>query len=242
MAKHAEAIWIALKHAISGSLVEPALSFSSEPLYGLGFQENEIATEALMLLQTISMQNEALFVSLIVRDEDINEVFSSIAGYENYNNIPLQGKQRLHAVGRILYIITKTSMASCNSVFQSFFPRLMSTLEISVRNSSGNGTLDEISFSSKRFNFGALYLCVELIVACRDLVMRSKDLGPKPDTPHETCRNMLQSFADSLINAFCSSLAANANEVHGADTYFKGECFRFLVQYKAFLFEHVIVI
>ncbi|KAM1359642.1 hypothetical protein ACFX11_046614 [Malus domestica] len=219
MAKHAETIWISVKHAISNSLEKPAISFTEEPLYGLGFQENEVATEALMLLEKVTMQNEVLFVNLIVRDEDINAVFNSIASYENYN-IPLQGKQRLHAVGRILYKITKTSAASCKSVFESFFPCLMNTLEISVRNSSGDCSLNENSFSSKRFNFGALYLSVELIEACRDLIMRFKDLAPKPDTTHATCCYMLQSFADSLIIAFCSSLATHLNEVHGAEIYF----------------------
>ncbi|CAL2245307.1 unnamed protein product [Prunus armeniaca] len=250
MAKHAGAIWISLKDAISNSLEKPAMSFTSEPLYGLGFQENEIATEALMLLQKVTLQNEALFLSLIIQDEGVNIVFNSIASHEHYNNIPLQGKQWLHAVGRILYIISKTSMASCNSVFESFFPRLMNTLEISVTNSSGDCTLNENNFPSKKFNFGALYLCVELIAACRDLIMRLKDLAPKPDTPQETCRYMLQSFADSLVNAFSSSLATNANEVaHGADIYFKVKGLQILATFPGdflpiskFLFANILTI
>lgn len=222
MAKHAEAIWISIKHAISNSLEEPAKSFTSEPLFGLGFQENEIATEALILLQKVTMQNDALFLSLIVRDEDINNVFNSIASHESYTNIPSQGRQNLHAVGRILCIITKTSMASCNRVFESFFPCLMNTLEISMENSSKDFTLNENSFSSKRLNFGALYLCVEFIAACRDLIIRTKELAEKFVTADETCCYMLQSSAPTLINAFCSTLAKSSNKVvDDADIYFK---------------------
>lgn len=224
MAKHAEAIWISIKHAISNSLEEPAKSFTSEPLFGLGFQENEIATEALILLQKVTMQNDALFLSLIVRDEDINNVFNSIASHESYTSIPSKGRQNLHAVGRILCIITKTSMASCNRVFESFFPCLMNTLEISMENSSKDFTLNENSFSSKRFNFGALYLCVEFIAACRDLIMRTKELAENFVTADETCCYMLQSSATTLINAFCSTLAKSSNKVvDDADIYFKGE-------------------
>ncbi|PRQ51095.1 hypothetical protein RchiOBHm_Chr2g0140541 [Rosa chinensis] len=234
MAKHAETIWISIKRAISNSLEVPAKSFTSEPLLGLGFQENEIATEALILLQKVTMQNEALFLNLVVRDEDINNVFNSIASHESYTNIPLQGRQSLHAVGRILCIITKTSMASCNRVFESFFPCLMNTLEISMGNSSKDFTLNENSFSSKRFNFGALYLCVEFIAACRDLIMRTNEHAEKFGTADETCCYMLQSSAPTLI----TTLAKSSNDVvDDADIYFKVKGLQMLVTFPGYFLQ-----
>lgn len=239
MAKHAETIWISIKHAISNSLEVPAKSFTAEPLVGLGFEENEIVTEALILLQNVTMQNDALLLSLIVRDEDINNVINSIASHESYTNIPSQGRQSLHAVGRIFCIITKTSMASCNRVFESFFPSLMKTLEISMGSSSKDCTLKENSFSSKRFKFGALYFCVEFIAACRDLIMRTNEHDEKFGTADETCCYMLQSSAPTLITAFCTTLAQiSYNAADDADIYFKGKALN--LQYKAFLFAHVL--
>ncbi|KAL6134525.1 hypothetical protein ACLB2K_066756 [Fragaria x ananassa] len=238
MAKHAETIWISIKHAISNSLEVHAKSFTAEPLVGLGFEENEIVTEALILLQNVTMQNDALLLSLIVRDEDINNVINSIASHESYTNIPSQGRQSLHAVGRIFCIITKTSMASCNRVFESFFPSVMKTLEMSMGNSSKDCTLKENSFSSKRFKFGALYFCVEFIAACRDLIMRTNEHDEKFGTADETCCYMLQSSAPTLITAFCTTLAQiSYNAADDADIYFKVKGLQMLATFPGYFLQ-----
>ncbi|KAL5576917.1 hypothetical protein UlMin_018616 [Ulmus minor] len=212
MAKHAGPIWISLKDAIITSVKDPTESFTSESFYGLGFEENEITAEALTLLKTVTMLNDGLFLSLIVGDEDVSSVFNSISNYRSYNDIPLQGKQRLHLVGRILYVTAKSSVASCNKMFESFFPRLMDVLELSTRNTSRDCFL----------NFGALYMCIELLEACRDLVIYSRELASTSTSAHEGCFNILRSSSISLINALCSTLEKAVNEVgHDVDVRFK---------------------
>ena len=222
IAKHARAIWLSIKDALYNSLQEPTLSFTSESLDGLGFQENEIAKEAVMLLQQVIMQNNGLFLSFIVKDEDINMILNTITSYESYNEIPSLGKLKLFAVGCILSISTKSSVASCNTVFDSFFPRLMEILGLSVRKLSGDHSPKDNYLVSKRLNFGALYLCVELLAACRNLIAGSTEIACKSVSVYETSYCMLQSFSTSLTKAFCSTLVTSC---HDADIYFGGEYF-----------------
>ncbi|KAK9281071.1 hypothetical protein L1049_003964 [Liquidambar formosana] len=162
MEKHAEAIWASLKTAIYALPEEPILSLMSESLDGMCFQENEIAKEALILLQKLILQNNDLFLSLIVGDEDINMIINHIDSFKSYNDIPLQSKQKLHAVGCILYVAAKASISSCNRVFESFFLRLMDTLGPSVRDSSGFCFRNDNHALSEKLNFGALYLSIEV--------------------------------------------------------------------------------
>lgn len=239
MAKHAGAIWISLKNAISTSLLESSKSFTSPSLNGLGFEENEITTEAFSLLQTVFIQNSDLFSSLIMDDEDISTTFNNITSYGSYNDIPLQGKQRLHVVGRILYIATKTNISCCNRFYESFFPCLMDILEISKRNSSGDCFQNENYSFAKRLHFGAVYLCVELLSAYRDLIMDSREMATDSVPAHEACCCMLQKFSLSLINAFCSTLGTGAIEVSDdVDTYFRGELSGSVMKYICFLGLH----
>ncbi|KAB1218501.1 hypothetical protein CJ030_MR3G026381 [Morella rubra] len=217
MAKHAGAIWLSVKDAIYNSLQEPVSSFTSESLEdGLDFKESEIVNEALTLLQKVIMQDNGLFLSLIVRDDDINTILNSISSYRTYNDIPSQGKLRLHAVGRILSFTTKSSIASCNRVYESFFPRLMEILGLPGSNILGDLPTVDNYLPSNRLNFGALYLCVELLAACRDLIADSKEITFESVSACETCHCMLQSFLPSLIKAFISTLVASP---HNADIY-----------------------
>lgn len=219
MAKHAGALWSSIKDAISTSLKEPMELSTSESINGLGFQENEIASEALVLLETVVMQNDDLLLSLIVDDEDVSTIFNTITSYGSYKDVPLQGKQRLHVVGRILYITAKTSIASCNRVLETFFPSLVDIMLLSLRNPSRDYFL----------NFGALYLCMELLAACRDLVIRSRELASNSISAHEKFCCILQSFYISLIDALCSILATTSNEVaHDVEIYFRGKCSSFV--------------
>ena len=104
---------------------------------GIDFQRNEIVTKALSLLQQLIMQDSGLLLSLIIEDNDVNMVFKSIACYEKYIDNLAQGKQKLHAIGCIFYIITKTSISSINVMFQSTFSQMVDTLESSKRNIDG---------------------------------------------------------------------------------------------------------
>ncbi|PON54356.1 Coatomer beta subunit [Parasponia andersonii] len=208
MAKHAKAIWSSIKTAISTSLKEPTKSITSESMDGLGFLENEITAEALVLLEIVVLQNNDLYLSLILDDEDIRTIFNIITSYVSYKDFSLQGKQRLHVVGRILYITSRTSVVSCNRMLETFFSRLVDVLKLSMRNSSRECVI----------NFGALYLCMELFTAARDLIIGSNS----SISADEACFCILQSSSDSLINALCSKLAITAKEVaHDVDVYFR---------------------
>ena len=128
IAKYAGAIWSSLKDTLSTYLGEPDFSFTIAPVDGIGFPENEFVLEALSLLQQLIVQNSSLLVSLIIDDEDVNSIFSTIASYETYDAIPVQEKKKLHAIGRILNITAKTTISSCNVVFESLFSRMMNNL------------------------------------------------------------------------------------------------------------------
>lgn len=224
MAKHGEAIWSSLKDTIFTSL-DSVLSFTPESLEYLGLQENEIAAEALSLVQKLILQNTNLFLDLIVGDEDITMIVNVISSYKSYHEIPSQSKQRLHAVGRILSTSAKASTASCNRVFECFFSRLMDILGLSVRNSSGHPSSDESILISKRYNHGALYLSIELLSACRDLIASSETILAASAHTEETWKYLLQSFSPSLTMAFCSASICTSEDTHDADMYFGGECF-----------------
>ncbi|XVF74504.1 hypothetical protein PTKIN_Ptkin13bG0115700 [Pterospermum kingtungense] len=218
MAKHGKAIWSSLKDAVFTSL-DSVLSFTPESLEGVGLPENEIAAEALSLLQKLIVQNTNLFLDLIVGDEDINMIFNMISSYKTYHEIPSQSKQKLHAVGRILCTSAKASILSCDRIFECFFNRLMDILGLSVRNSSGHPSSDESILITQRCNQGALYLSIELLSACRDLIASSKTVLEAPAHTEETWKHLLQSFSPLLTMAFCSSSICTSEDNHEADMY-----------------------
>ncbi|XP_057978065.1 MMS19 nucleotide excision repair protein homolog [Malania oleifera] len=219
MAKHAEAIWASLKNAVYSSIQDPVFSFNSESHDGMGFWDNEIVTEALMLLQKVMKQKHNLFLTLVVSDKDMNMFINSMTSFKSFRDIPLQSKQQLYAVGRILSVSAKASIASCGGVFGSFFPRLMDCLGFSMKNSSGDCSSNGNCMVAERLNVGALYLCVELLSACRDLILDC-DLAPESFSGHDEWHSMLHSFSSSLSEAFCSSLVRSVNdEDHDFDFY-----------------------
>ncbi|CAL0322063.1 unnamed protein product [Lupinus luteus] len=216
--KYARTIWFSLKNIISAYLGEPDFSFTSAPVYGIGFPENEFVVEALSLLQLLIEQNSSLLVSLIIDDEDFNIIFNIVAPYEKYDSIPVHEQKKLHAVGRILYVTAKTSISSCNAVFQSLFSRIMDNLGFSVSNidCSANGDI----FPSQGVKFGFLYLCIELLAGCMELIAVSKKPAPQYVLEHEKCCTILHNFSTPLFNAFVSVLAVSSDaRSHDPDIY-----------------------
>lgn len=202
IAKYTGAIWSSLKDTLYTYLGEPDFSFTLAPTDGINFPKNEVVVEALSLLQQLIVQNSSQLVSLIIDDVDVNFITNSIASYEMYDTISVQEKKKLHAIGRILYISAKTSIPSCNAVFQSFFLRMMDKLGFSVSNIDGlqNGGI----LASQSVNFGFLYLCIELLSGCRELVILSEE-------KHEKYCTILHSSSAVLFNAFGSVLAVTAD-------------------------------
>ena len=221
IAKYVRAIWSSLKDTISTYLEEPDFSFTLAPVDGIGFPKNELVTEALSLLHQLILQNSSLLVSLIIDDEDVNIFIETIASYEKYNDIPVKEKKKLHCVGRILYITAKTSFSSCNAVFQSLFSQMMDNL-VSVRNIDNPPNV----FPHERVKFGLLYLCIELLEGCRELITVSEEPALQYVFEHQTCCTKLHRFSTPLFDAFCSILVVSGETCpFDPEMYIGGECF-----------------
>ncbi|KAK4361867.1 hypothetical protein RND71_017108 [Anisodus tanguticus] len=207
MEKYTGSLWSALKDAIF-TCPQSTLSVDSDPIDGLGFHESEIMTQALELLQVLVRQHNASFLSLILGDGNISTFLSSFSQLDDINSLSTQYKQRLHAVGRLLSVCIKSSGSSCNKVFESFFPQLVDALRLSVENSheSIHSALDA------NFNFAALYLCVELLAACRQLVVSSEKVTSAPDLSRDSWCQILHGFCTSLCNVFFCLIRASAAE------------------------------
>ncbi|KAG5619200.1 hypothetical protein H5410_019024 [Solanum commersonii] len=207
MEKYTKSLWSALKDALF-TCPQSTLSEDSDPIDGLGFHESEIMTHALELLQVLVRQHNDSFLSLILGDGDISTFLNSFCQFDDFNSLSTQYKQRLHAVGHVLSVCIKASGSSCNKVFESFFPRLVDALRLSVENSHGivHSALDA------NFNFGALYLCVELLAACRQLVVSSDEVASAHDLARDSWCQILCSFCTSLCNAFFCLIRASCVE------------------------------
>ncbi|KAL0562327.1 hypothetical protein IC582_002781 [Cucumis melo] len=197
MKKHSEAIWSSVKEIIFTSIGQPNLSINTESLNSPSFQENEMTTEALRLLQKMVVESNGLFLTLIINDEDIKDIFNILNIYTCYNDYPLQSRQRLNAVGHILYTSASASVASCDHVFESYFHRLLEFLGISVDQYHNDKISPVISL-----NFGALYLCIEVIAACRDLIASTDE---NTCSVKEKSYSMLQTFSRSMVQLLSST-------------------------------------
>ncbi|XP_048129952.1 MMS19 nucleotide excision repair protein homolog isoform X2 [Rhodamnia argentea] len=216
MEKHAVAIWSSLRNIVFSSSQEPVLSFDCESVDGIGFSDDDIAKEALTVLEKLFMQNSVLFLNLIVNDEDINLIFDNINSYMNFSNISLQSKRKIHGVGCILATAARSTVFSCNRIFESFFPCLMNTLGISILKPSDNMSPSGKHAVSGTLNFGALYLSVIVLEACRDLTVGSAQVASFPT--HETFCCMLERFSASLARDFISYVG-RGNETSMADVF-----------------------
>lgn len=235
MEKYTESLWSALKDAIFTCPLS-TVSVDSDPVDGLGFHESEIMTQALELLQVLVRQHNASFLSLILGDGDISSFLNSLFQFNDFNSLSTQYKQRLHAVGHVLSVCIKASGSSCNKVFESFFPQLVDALRLSVEDphKTVHPALDA------NLNFGALYLCVELLAACRQLVVSSDKGTSAPDISRDSWCQILHSFCTSLCNVFfCLIRASSIESTWNAYVYAAGKYFsltdEFVLELSCFL-------
>ncbi|XP_071903172.1 MMS19 nucleotide excision repair protein homolog isoform X4 [Coffea arabica] len=152
MAKHGGALWSSVKDVLYTS-PQSALSVESESDGGMIFEESDIMVEALILLEGLIQQNSDLLLDMILGDEDINNFICSFPKPWDIHDTPLQLRQQLHSVGRLLAVSAKSSMASCNRVFEKFFPQMMEALGCSVGNHSDESFATEDRALSSRFNY-----------------------------------------------------------------------------------------
>ncbi|XP_077210194.1 ARM repeat superfamily protein isoform X2 [Tasmannia lanceolata] len=223
--KHAKSIWSSLKDSIcSFDPKQPLFSLNSNLPEDTASKENEITKEALKCLQSVMCQldrsNDVSFVSLIVEDEELEMIFKSTTRDRSYKDIPIESKTKLHALGSILSVSAKVSNTCCNRVFQSFFPRLMDILGISLGSPSLDCNSNDNYGFIEKLKFGALYVCVELLDACRDLAVGTEESLFQSIIVQDSWFSFLQNFSGPLARAFVSTLITTGNLESGeADIY-----------------------
>ncbi|XP_073299299.1 MMS19 nucleotide excision repair protein homolog isoform X2 [Primulina huaijiensis] len=206
MVKYAQALWSSVKEA---TFISPqsTVSAESELMGGMGFQDNDMMTQAFVLLQEV-MQQDIIFTNLVLSDKDINIFVNSLIESADFGDISLLLRQKLHAAGHILSVCAKSSAASCNKVFESYFPLLMNALGISPAKPSQKSYLDD-DCSLFKLNFGALYLCTEFLGACRCLTVSFDNFTLVSDFANQTWCAMLHRFSGPLMKGFISFLGSN---------------------------------
>ncbi|XP_047961342.1 MMS19 nucleotide excision repair protein homolog isoform X4 [Salvia hispanica] len=218
MASHAEVLWSSVKDAIYIS-PQCTLTKESELFGGMGFKDSDVMMQAFILLQEV-IQQYGDFISLVLGDNDINAFINSLSQYKEMDDIPSLAKQRLHVVGHIMSTCAKPSPALCNKVFNSFFPLLMESLGLSVEKSL-NGYLDEDCSPPAKFNFAAIYLCTELLAACRYVAVSLDSSTPALEFSQQAWSTMLNNSCKSLVKTFFSLLrSTEADQRASSGVYF----------------------
>ncbi|XP_010665895.1 MMS19 nucleotide excision repair protein homolog isoform X3 [Beta vulgaris subsp. vulgaris] len=218
IAKHAEAIWSSLKPAICNLPSEDVSSWASELSDGMGFQENEITKEALDLLQKVASQQKNGFLNLVLKDKDINCLINLFVVSGSSGSVLPHNEQKLHFVGRLFSVLAKESTALCNTVVDTLFIRLLDNLGVSANSSSKDVLAIDSNIPCQRLNFSALYLCIEILGACRELAVASVQLTSNSDFVNDAWCQTLAGCSCSLTNVLVSDLVPSTSEkYHDAD-------------------------
>lgn len=215
MSTHYESLWAVLKNTIFNS-AQPISSLELGQGSSFDCQENEIATEAFILLQKLVKQDSDVLSSLIVGDREIKLTINSIKTFESYADISSEHKQKLHAVGRIFSACAKASTVACNKMFESFFLCLMNTLGLSGLARDNHPKEDHEILG--KLNYGALYLCFELLVGCRYLVVGLDELSLDAVYENEAWCCLLQNFWFSLTE-FCFVILNSSGDEETRNVY-----------------------
>lgn len=230
IAKHAEAIWSSLKPAICNLPSEDVSSWASELSDGMGFQENEITKEALDLLQKVASQQKNGFLNLVLKDKDINCLINLFVVSGSSGSVLPHNEQKLHFVGRLFSVLAKESTALCNTVVDTLFIRLLDNLGVSANSSSKDVLAIDSNIPCQRLNFSALYLCIEILGACRELAVASVQLTSNSDFVNDAWCQTLAGCSCSLTNVLVSDLVPSTSEkYHDADISLRGKCCGFAI-------------
>ncbi|CAA7035212.1 unnamed protein product [Microthlaspi erraticum] len=216
MKKHYGGLWSALKDSFYSS-TGTNLSFALESLTSPGFEMNEIHREAVNLLQRL-VEQDISFLGFVVDDISINTVFDTISRYSQYKEMPDTSKLEVLVISQILSVSAKASVQSCNIIFETFFFRLMNTLGIVEKASTGDLVHNENSTASTRLYHGGLHLCIELLTASKDLTILDSD-SLTPGCAQESWCSMVEKFSVSLIQLFTYAVHSSSDDC-GADVYF----------------------
>lgn len=209
MLKHAQKIWFALKDIIFSPSSQAKILSTTSVLGGdINSDEHKITSEALICFKTTILQftcsNNDDFLTMIIDDNDIERSFCSVME-GSYSDNSDKNFFQLSALGSILSVMANSSIFCCNRVFQDFFPRLMVILGISSRKAKHSVDAN-VEIVSQNLNYGALYLCVELLTSSRDLIATAWESSIPKDSLRGSWWHFLQEFSGPLSSAFRSAL------------------------------------
>ncbi|KAL9247367.1 hypothetical protein vseg_020808 [Gypsophila vaccaria] len=216
IAKYFAAIWSSLKAAIYDLPVEDNLLVSDLP-DGLSFKENEVTIEALKLLQKVASIQDNSFLNLVLQDEDVRSLINSAANSGSSYESLSQNKQKLYSVGRLLSVLAKASTTSCNVVFESVFLRLLNSLLLPAVTALDDAATIVSNMPCQKPNFSALYLCVQILDACRELAVASARIASDLSFLEDTWCQLLVDHSSSLVKMFASTLATTDEMYHIVD-------------------------
>ncbi|XP_021836146.1 MMS19 nucleotide excision repair protein homolog isoform X2 [Spinacia oleracea] len=213
-AKHAEAIWSSLKATLCNFPRDDISSSASDLSNGMDFEENEITEEALGLLQKVASQQNTSFLNLVLEDKDIISLVKSFTAAGSSVSVSPKSKQELCFVGRLFSVLAKASTSSCNMVFDSLFLRLLENLGVAASTSSKDVLVIESNSPCQKLNSGVLYLCIEILGACRELAVASTELPSSFNFIDDAWCQTLVGCSSSLMKALISDLVPISNEMY----------------------------
>lgn len=176
MVRHTSAIWSKLKEVLF-SLSSDQLLSSWSPK-DAEKNKNQIMSEAKNCLKAavtyIHSSDRDLFINLILLDDDIVNNFHSVTIEEKSICSSPQKLHQLQALGSVISILAESSTYFCTRIFQAHFTRLIDILvnsagfesqHLNICNGSSSGTV----------NYGALYLCLQMLSSCREVAVTSQE-------------------------------------------------------------------
>nr|CAD1824154.1 unnamed protein product [Ananas comosus var. bracteatus] len=213
MLKHSKAIWLNLKDVIFSFPPQRPLVLTTESSQDTERVEHQIGKEALSCLQTamlcLTSPDKDVFINLILEDEDVVKRFGFVLneGYSVGTSVDIHGQ--LNALGSIFSTISKSSTYFCTRVFQKYFPCLLDFLGVSRSGASYSIEMNNVNFPG-RVNNAALYLCNDILSACKELTLDSLVFS-QDILEQDTWWHVLKRFSDSL-SYFAGSLVTTCNE------------------------------
>lgn len=230
MLPHAQKIWCALKDIILSPLLQTDIISTSLLGGDNNFDEHKITREALICLKTtilhFTFPNNDDFLMTIMDDNDVERNFCSVTMEGSYSDNSDKNFHQLSALGSILSVMANNSIFCCNRVFQAFFPRLMVILGIYSRKVK-DATDANVEIISQKLNYGALYLCVELLTSSGDLIATTWESSIPMDSLRGSWWHLIQEFSGPLTSAFRSTLLIpDTNTADGGNPNSKKELVR----------------
>ncbi|KAG2640277.1 hypothetical protein PVAP13_2KG062600 [Panicum virgatum] len=211
-ARHASAVWLKLKEVIFSLSPEQLLLTTGSPK-DAEKNKNQMVSEALNCLKTaityIDSPDKDLFINLILLDEDIVNKIHSISRAEKSILSSLEDLAQVHALGSVISILMESSTYFCTRVLQEHLTHLVDVLGTSTDYESQQLNTCNGSYSAA-INFGALYLCVQMLTSCREVALVSYAECSSIKLAKESWWLILEKKLDQLIHLLGSFLTLDS--------------------------------